>query len=481
MITFDIQALLAMYGTTDLLSDVNEDDDINDKIGALTDSAADTASTATIIALLRQVAEAVNNGTGAAIGSNLSLVDLLGAFDGAADTEGDIFLALGIADVASSAAKASVVALIRQALADIAVIDGVAGNLTDAAADTATTATMMALLRQIAEAVNNGTGTALGSNLSLVDILGAFDGSADPQGDIYQALGVSATKSVKDLIDDLDAVVDGVETKIDTIDGNVDDIEGVVGTLADTADHTAGTATAMKLIRWLDQNLGAFDGAADTEGNIFLALGIADVASVAAKASVVALIRQALADIADVEGKVDGLEAPVGTLADIADETASTATVMNMLRALLDNRAGPRVVYKTVAFAGGVGTGAVGTVALFTVTGSVKVQIEATCTESLAEAAPGSATICLGYTGTTNAFIAATNALDLDAGDLWFDSTPTETIKDTATAQLAKTSIGNGTDILAEIATADINDGTIVFRCEWEPLLPSGAGLVVAA
>jgi len=105
-------------------------------VGGLTDAASDTVDVSTIVMLLRQIVEAVNNGTGAAIGENLSLVDLLGAFDGGADPQGDIFQALGVDE-----------------------------------------------------------------NNSIVDLLGAFDGDADPQGDIFQALGVDENNSVKDLID----------------------------------------------------------------------------------------------------------------------------------------------------------------------------------------------------------------------------------------------------------------------------------------
>jgi len=184
-------------------------------LGALTDVAADTTDTATMTALLRQIAEAVNNGAGTAIGAGLSIIDLFGAFDGGADCQGDIYQALGV-DAGKS---------LKGEIDDV---QTVVGALTDIAADTTDTATSHALLRQIAEAVNNGAGTAIGAGLSIIDLFGAFDGGADAQGDIYQALGVDAGKSIK---------------------GEIDDVQAVTGVLTDTALETTDTATLMNLMR----------------------------------------------------------------------------------------------------------------------------------------------------------------------------------------------------------------------------------------
>jgi len=288
------------------------------------------------------------------------------------------------------------------------------GLLTDAAADTVDTAKIVQLLRQIAEAINNGTGSAIGANLSVIDLFGAFDGGADPQGDIFQALGVSVSKSVKDLIDDLDAVVDGVETKVDAL---------------------ALEATV-----------------ADVDSDLVDAKAVIDT----------------------IDGNVDDVEGSVGALTDVADETTDTATLVGMNRALLA-RALPREVFKTAEFTAGVGTGDIGTFALFTVTGAVRAKITAICTDTLV----GAATLECGYATATAAIIAQiADATALAAGELWYDATPT-TVFDAESAAALEFVLGDGQDIFLTIGAANLTDGTVVFKVVWEPLTPGAA--VIAA
>jgi len=288
------------------------------------------------------------------------------------------------------------------------------GLLTDAAADTVDTAKIVQLLRQIAEAINNGTGSAIGANLSVIDLFGAFDGGADPQGDIFQALGVSVSKSVKDLIDDLDAVVDGVETKVDAL---------------------ALEATV-----------------ADVDSDLVDAKAVIDT----------------------IDGNVDDVEGSVGALTDVADETTDTATLVGMNRALLA-RALPREVFKTAEFTAGVGTGDIGTFALFTVTGAVRAKITAICTDTLV----GAATLECGYATATAAIIAQiADATALATGELWYDATPT-TVFDAESDAALEFVLGDGQDIFLTIGAANLTDGTVVFKVVWEPLTPGAA--VVAA
>ena len=288
------------------------------------------------------------------------------------------------------------------------------GLLTDAAADTVDTAKIVQLLRQIAEAINNGTGSAIGANLSVIDLFGAFDGGADPQGDIFQALGVSVSKSVKDLIDDLDAVVDGVETKVDAL---------------------ALEATV-----------------ADVDSDLVDAKAVIDT----------------------IDGNVDDVEGSVGALTDVADETTDTATLVGMNRALLA-RALPREVFKTAEFTAGVGTGDIGTFALFTVTGAVRAKITAICTDTLV----GAATLECGYATATAVIIAQiADATALATGELWYDATPT-TVFDAESDAALEFVLGDGQDIFLTIGAANLTDGTVVFKVVWEPLTPGAA--VVAA
>lgn len=173
--------------------------------------------------------------------------------------------------------------------------------------------------------VANGDGSALEREELIQRNIGAFDGGADAQGDIFQALGVGTTKSVKGLIDDLDTVVDGVGTKVDTIDGNVDDIEASVGALTDVADETINTATLIGMIRQLLSNRAlprvarktvAFDGGAGSGGAGTVALF---TVTGAVKAKVYAICTENIVGAATLEIGVSGNTASI--IAQIVDAT----------------------------------------------------------------------------------------------------------------------------------------------------------------
>jgi hypothetical protein len=132
-------------------------------------------------------------------------------------------------------------------------------------------------------------------------------------------------------------------------------------------------------------------------------------------------------------------------------------------------------VSKTVEFDGGAGSGAVGTVALFTVTGDVFVMLVGYCSEDLTEAG-ATATIEVGTANGTAGLIAQTNAVDIDTGEAWFDNSPAaiETL-----TSIAGAFIGGGDDIIATIGTQNVDDGTLTFHCFWTPM--SDGATVVAA
>ena len=130
-------------------------------------------------------------------------------------------------------------------------------------------------------------------------------------------------------------------------------------------------------------------------------------------------------------------------------------------------------VIKTVAFDGGAGSGAVGTVALFTVTGAVYALIVGYCTENLTEAG-ATATISVGVAGDTACVIALVNAVDIDSGEIWFDATPAN---HEVLAGIGGTFLA--TSVIATIAAQNVTDGTIQFVAFWTPL--SSNGNLVAA
>ena len=132
-------------------------------------------------------------------------------------------------------------------------------------------------------------------------------------------------------------------------------------------------------------------------------------------------------------------------------------------------------VNKLIEFDGTADNGAAGTVALFTVTGSVWVTVTSFCTESLVESG-ATATISVGITGITAGLIALVNAVDIDIGEIYFDATPVDM---EVLTSIGGAFIGGGEDIFATIAAADVDDGTLEVICFWTPL--SSDGLVVAA
>jgi hypothetical protein len=137
---------------------------------------------------------------------------------------------------------------------------------------------------------------------------------------------------------------------------------------------------------------------------------------------------------------------------------------------------GEFVARKTVTFDAGAGSGAVGTVALFTVTGAVIVRLVAICTVDLTIAA--GATLEVGTAGTVDGLIAQTAGDAIDAGEIWFAAAPA-TVLDTLANGMLSYIIGDGADIIATVGTDAINTGTIVFTVFWTPLTANGA--VVAA
>jgi len=130
---------------------------------------------------------------------------------------------------------------------------------------------------------------------------------------------------------------------------------------------------------------------------------------------------------------------------------------------------------KIVTFDGTAGLGAVGNVALFTVTGEIiVVRISGFCSVDVTEAL-ASATISLGVTSLVAAMIAATAAINIDAGEFWVSTVPATSM--TYAANCKDMLVTDS--IVAAVATQAVNGGTIRFDVLWLPL--SSDGLLVAA
>jgi len=119
---------------------------------------------------------------------------------------------------------------------------------------------------------------------------------------------------------------------------------------------------------------------------------------------------------------------------------------------------------KTITFDGTAGNGAVGTVALYSTTGTILIRaLVPICTTDLAGA---NAVIALGTTESTAFFAAAATATLIDANEYWYDSVPSA-----RTAGLSsKDIVMNNTAILYTITVADITAGVITVTVYWDPI-----------
>lgn len=132
---------------------------------------------------------------------------------------------------------------------------------------------------------------------------------------------------------------------------------------------------------------------------------------------------------------------------------------------------GMRYASKSLTFDGTANKGAVGAVPIFTVTGEILVGVLVPfCTTLLTEAAP-TATIALGVTGSTSLFIAATNAVDIDANEFWVDTTPDA---NGIAAPTALKDVVITDNIIGTVAAQAVSSGVIRFDLWYLPLSSNG-------
>ncbi len=131
---------------------------------------------------------------------------------------------------------------------------------------------------------------------------------------------------------------------------------------------------------------------------------------------------------------------------------------------------------KEMTFDGSAGKGAIGAGTLFTVTGEVLIEaIVGFCKTAVdVDAGTGIASMQLGHTNLTSAFIATTPAIDIDAGEFWIDATPDA---DMIAVPAALKDFALSQDIKFEVTstgTKKVNAGVIRFDVWWRPLSPDG-------
>lgn len=127
----------------------------------------------------------------------------------------------------------------------------------------------------------------------------------------------------------------------------------------------------------------------------------------------------------------------------------------------------------TETFTGAANHGlAASAVTIFTVTGEILVvALVPFCTTLLTESG-ATATVALGVTGSTALFIAATNAVDIDANEFWLDTTPDA---NGLALPSALKDIVITDNVLVSPAVTNVTAGVIRFDMYWMPLSSDAA------
>lgn len=125
----------------------------------------------------------------------------------------------------------------------------------------------------------------------------------------------------------------------------------------------------------------------------------------------------------------------------------------------------PKLFRKTVTFDAGTGSGAVGSVAVATITGSVLILHGAVrCTTSLT----GSGVVEMGTTNNTAGLISQTTGTAIDATEFWQDATPEAEISPAITDQCICE------DIIITVSSNTITAGVLEIVFYWLPLSSDG-------
>ena len=122
------------------------------------------------------------------------------------------------------------------------------------------------------------------------------------------------------------------------------------------------------------------------------------------------------------------------------------------------------IASKAITYVAGT-TGAVAATTLFTVTGTVAIQVFAVCS---GVDLTGSGTLEVGIAGNTAAVIAQTAATAIDLGEIWYGTNPP------TVGVMPNQLIVAGTDIIQTIATNTVTAGTLTYYCLWYPISTDG-------
>ena len=135
--------------------------------------------------------------------------------------------------------------------------------------------TVLARLQKALLVLVNGTGSEIGANLSIIDLIGAFDGGADPQGDIYQALGVPDTNSIWSAVQ----YINDAACPVTPVAGSILNVlvEDIYGRTLGSQNLNGLLGVADAAGRSITANIGDFQAQLQLQ-SLLDALGIPDVA-----------------------------------------------------------------------------------------------------------------------------------------------------------------------------------------------------------
>ena len=459
--------------------------DLNDMINTGFDSSGVSANEdGSVLEVLNQIAEAVNKGTGAAIGANMSLIDVIGQDGTGTAQAGDrdaadiqsridaISLALGIVDAAGAdgfeedGTGGTLYSQINSSDANLNFFSGDGNTNYDD--------NLFSFLVEISKYVADGdgdfaAGTTLPSNVSLYDVTGAFSGDG----------GAAQDDSIK-------ASLDLAHTDLDLI---LSQLSGAIGIAAFPAGAAAANDVSIaEVLRYVQDQL--LNG-----GDIYDVL-YTDAAGASITADV-ATANAALVTIDeyhDVPAADNVLNAQINevignkTDAAAAGAVTGTDTLVGYIKQLVT----AEIASTAVQTAGIPQTATVQTVdasvtpwtvaahRLFTVTGTVKIfEIFAVVDETVVEGAGADNTCSVGTSDDVDLMIGVTVGDALVANDIW-GAVAGGSLSKHLLLDNAESFIIKDTDIDIDVlGTNSIADGQLTYYCTWKPI-SVGATLVAA-
>ena len=127
-------------------------------------------------------------------------------------------------------------------------------------------------------------------------------------------------------------------------------------------------------------------------------------------------------------------------------------------------------VSKTFAFDGTSGNGAVGTAAIFSVSGEVRIKVFGVCAEDLTGTGGN---IHVGTNGSAESFVGSTVVTAIDVNEIWLDTSPGPDVDNYS--NIPEKILVNGNDVIYQISGTAVTDGTIRFIAYWTPVSEDGS------